>query len=96
MTFIDAADRRHDLARCAIAALKSVVIDEGSLHRMQFAAIGETFDRGHAVSLRGDRKRQTRQHATAVDQNRASAALAVIAAFLSASQSEALAQQVEQ
>src|SRR5205823_4379681 len=54
VTFIDAADRRHDLARRAIAALKSVMLDEGLLHRMQFAVVGDAFDSGHVVTLRGD------------------------------------------
>ena len=58
MTFVDTADRRHDLPGRAIAALKCIMIDEGLLHRMQFTAIGETFDRSHAVALRGDREAQ--------------------------------------
>src|SRR5689334_287758 len=37
MAFLDAGDRRHDLAGRAIAALKRVVVDEGLLHRMQIA-----------------------------------------------------------
>ena len=37
MAFADAGDRRHDLARRAIAALEGVLVEEGRLHRMQRA-----------------------------------------------------------
>src|SRR5690349_23694265 len=88
VTVTDAADRRQDLARRAIAALKSVMLDEGLLHRMQFAAVGDAFDGGHIVTLRGHGKRQTGQHAPPVEENRTSAALAVVAAFFGAGQSK--------
>ena len=72
------------------------MIDKGLLHRMQFATIGETFDRGHVVALRGDCKRQARQYAPSIHQNRAGAALAVIATFFCAGQRKALTQQIKQ
>ena len=33
--FVDTSNRRHDLTRCAITALKPVALYEGSLNRMQ-------------------------------------------------------------
>src|SRR4029453_17595839 len=52
MPFIHTADGRHDLSRCAIAALKRVMVDEGLLHRMQLAVwTGDPFDRCDRVTL---------------------------------------------
>ena len=46
-------------------------------------------------SLRGQRQRQARQHAAALDQDGAGAALAVVAALLGAGKTDMLAQGVE-
>ena len=84
------------LPRRAIAALEGVLVDEGLLHRVQLAArFGEAFDRRHRP-LDRDRQRQAAEHAAAVDEHRAGAALAVVSAFLGAGQPEMLAQRVEQ
>src|ERR1700742_1093532 len=39
-------DRRHDHARRAVAALKSVIVAEGGLHRVQLIAFRDAFDGG--------------------------------------------------
>ena len=39
LAFRDQADRAHDLARRAEAALEAVMGDEGGLHRMQLVAV---------------------------------------------------------
>lgn len=39
LTFLDAGDRRHDLARHAVSTLEGILIYEGLLHRMQFVAL---------------------------------------------------------
>ena len=97
VAFLDAGDRRHDLAGRAVAALEGVVIDEGLLHRMQRAVrLGEAFDGGDLLALDARGERQARQHAAAVDQHRAGAALAMVAALLGAGQADVLAQRVEQ
>src|SRR5215475_566703 len=75
----NAADRRHDLSRRAVTTLKGIVVDEGLLHRMQRAVgSGEPLYRGDAAALCRGRKRQAGEYTSAVDQNRAGAALAVI------------------
>ena len=39
LALVDQADRAHDLARRAEAALEAVMRDEGGLHRMQRVAL---------------------------------------------------------
>ncbi len=58
MTFAHAGDRRHDLTRRAIAALKRVVVDECLLHRMQTVAACEPLDRRDRLALGRNRERQ--------------------------------------
>lgn len=72
------------------------MIDESLLHRVKIAIRGQTFDGGDGPALRRNRKRQARQLAPAVEQNRASATLAVIAAFLGTGQAQTLTQQIEE
>jgi hypothetical protein len=76
--------------------LKCVVIDEGLLKWMQHAVIGEPFDRRHGRAVLHDRQREAGIDAPAVDQNRARAALAVIAAFLGPSEADVLAKRIQQ
>ncbi len=80
----------------AIAALKPVVLDKRSLHRMQLFAVRESFDRRNLVALVDDCECKTRIHAATIDQNRARAALAVIASLFGTRQMQSLAQGVEQ
>src|SRR5579871_3510761 len=58
MAFLDAGDARDDLPGCAIAALESVLIDKGLLHRMQLAVLGEALDGGDLLALRDERQCQ--------------------------------------
>src|SRR5215213_10695945 len=76
------SDRRADLPRRAVAALEAVVLDEGSLHRVKLFAAGQPFNRGDLTTLKSCRERQARQHAAAVNEYRAGAALAHLAALL--------------
>ena len=96
LAFVDEADRAHDLARRAEAALEAVMGDEGGLHRMEQVALGETFDGDDLSAVEAGGERQARIDAPAVDQHRAGAALAAVAALLGAGEIEPLAQQVEQ
>ena len=79
--FFQQRNRGANLAGRAIAALKSIVLDERGLHRMQFIAIGQPFDRRDLVALVHECEGETRIDPSAIHQNRARAALPVIAAF---------------
>ena len=96
LPLLDQADRAHDLAGRAEAALQAVMGDEGGLHRMQLIAARDALDGEDVGAVVADRQRQARIDAPAVDQHRAGAALAAVASLLGAGQVEALAQQVEQ
>ena len=48
---LSSADRGHDLARRAVAALEAVVLDESRLHRMQLLAVRQPFDGGDLVAF---------------------------------------------
>src|SRR5215213_113434 len=89
-------DRRADLSRRAIPALESVILNEGSLHRVKLFAARESFNGCHLVTLKCRRERQARQHATAVNEYGAGAALAHLAALLRSRKLERFAQRVEQ
>src|SRR6266566_2204656 len=85
---VDTGDRREDLPRRAIAALEGVLVDEGLLHRVQPAArFGEPLDRRDRTAHR-DREGQTGEHPRPVDQYRAGAALAMVAALFRAGEAE--------
>src|SRR5215212_7169068 len=75
-------DRRADLPRRAVAALEAVVLDEGSLHRVKLFAAGQPFNRCDLTTVKSCREREARQHAAAVNEYRARAALAHLAALL--------------
>ena len=96
LAFLDQADRAHDLARRAEAALEAVMGDEGRLHRMQPVAVRDALDRQDLGAVVADRERQAGIDPPPVDEHRAGAALAAVAALLGAGQIEPLAQQVEQ
>ena len=96
LTFLDQADRAHDLARRAEPALEAVMRDERRLHRMQLVAARDALDREDVGAVVADRQRQARIDPSAVDQDRARAALAAVAALLGSGQVEPLAQEIEQ
>ena len=93
---LDGADRRHDLAGRAVAALEGIVLDERRLHRMQAAIVGQALDRGDRLALAHHRQRQAGHDAPAIQQDGAGAALAEAAALLGAGQVQPVAQRVEQ
>ena len=96
MALGDKTDRAHDLARRAVAALQTVMGDEGRLHRMQIFALGKTFDRDDVRSVQAGGQGQAGIDAPAIHQHGAGAALAAIAPFLGARQPEPLTQEIEQ
>src|ERR1700731_434147 len=70
--------------------------DEGGLHGMQLVAARDTLDGEDVGAVVADRQSQARIDPPAVDQYRASAALAAVASLLGAGQMETLAQQIKQ
>ena len=96
LDLVEHRDRRADLARRAVAALVAVVLDEGGLHRVQLVRRAQAFDGGDAVAVVHHRQRQARVDPATVDDDRAGAALAVVAALLGAGQVQVFAQRIEQ
>src|SRR6266540_6059168 len=86
----------HDLTRRAVAALESVVADEGLLQRVQPPVPCQPFDRHDLAALGGDGQREARQDTPAVQQDRAGAARPLVAALLRAAEAEAVPQRVQQ
>src|SRR5215471_2636987 len=95
--FLEQADARHDEARRAEAAHQRVLVAERLLHGMQLAAGGrEPVHGADLLALDLDRQRRARVDRPAVDDHRAGAAGAAIAAALVAREIGAHAQRVEQ
>ena len=86
---------RHDHARCAIAALERLRVEERLLHRMQCAVLRETLDRGHHASGGTEGRHQAGMDRRAVEPHRAGAAISRIAALLYA-EDAAVAQECAQ
>src|SRR4029079_9245069 len=84
LPFTEHADRTHDLAGRAEAALKAVMGDEGGLHRMQLIAARDAFDGEDVGAVMADGEREAGVDATAIDQDGAGAALAAVASLLGA------------
>ena len=94
--FFEESDGRHDLAGGTVAALVSVVLDEGSLHGVKIVRLADAFDGGDLVHRVHDGEGEAGVHAAAVDVYGAGAALAVVATLLCAGHVEVFAQAVEQ
>ena len=88
--------RRHQDPRRAVAALRGAEVGEGALQRMELVAERETFDGLDRASLHLGGEDEAREHRPAVDQHRAGAALAELAAVLGAGEPALLAQDLEQ
>ncbi len=95
MTLADAAEPRHDLSRCAIAALKGVMLDEGHLQRMQRLSFCDALDGRDLRAVIHDGKRQARIDALAVYQHRAGPARTLVAPLFGAGQREPLPQHIQ-
>src|SRR5258705_7274015 len=94
--FFEESNCRHDLARGTVAALVSVVLDEGSLHRVKVVGLANAFDCGDLVHRVHDGEREAGIHAAAVDMYRTGAALSVVATFLCARHVQVFPQAIEQ
>ena len=89
-------DRRHDHARRAVTALQAVIVAERRLHRVQFVAPGDTFDRGDAGARGLSRQHGTGFHCPAVDMDDAGTALAGVAADMRAGQVQLFTQKMDE
>ena len=74
----------HDHAGGAEAALEGLRIEEGLLHRMQRAVLGQPLDGGDLAAGGAEGRHQAGMHRLAVEPDRAGAAIAGIAALLDA------------
>lgn len=91
-----AGDRGHDLSRRAIPTLKRIIVYEGLLHWVKVRAFSEALDRGDLPSIDLGRQRETGRDRPAIQMNRASPTLSVIAALLGPGQLSPLTQQIEE
>ncbi len=87
---------RHDLPRRAVAALERIPVDKRLLHRMQPAILGNPLDRGDGPAACHHRQHQAGIDPLALQQHRAGAALAEVAATLGAGEMQPITQRVEQ
>ena len=86
--------QRDQHARRAEAALQAVIVDKGLLQNRQLAVGRKALDRRHLAVVRLHRKHQARARRVAVDQHRAGAAHAVLAAEMRAGEVEFVAQEI--
>ena len=93
---LEQRDARHDEARRAEAAHQRVLVAERLLHRMQRVAVREAVDGANLLALHLDRQRRAGVDRAAVDDHRAGAAGAAVAAALVAGQVGAHAERIEQ
>ena len=75
---------RQDHAGRAVAALETARVEEVLLHRMELAVLRQPFDRRDLTVRAAKRGHETAMEWFAVDQHRARAAIARVAAFLDA------------
>src|SRR5678815_1455429 len=92
---LEHCDCRTDLARRAVAALEAIVLHESRLHRMKLLWRAEPFDGRDFVALVHHRERQAGDDPPPTDQDRACAALPLIAPFFAACEMQMLPQRIE-
>ena len=96
MSLLGAGHRAHDLSRGAVTALKPVVLNESSLHRMEPITRTKALYRSYGRSTLGGGKRQARDDPPTVDKHGARPTLSKAAAFLGAGEMQPVAEAVEQ
>jgi hypothetical protein len=94
--FIEQTYYPHDHARRAKAALGSVRVEKGLLHRVQAALLRQSLDGQNFLAIDCPHRSDTGMGALACDQNSAGAAAPVAAAGFGASQAEVFAQNFEE
>ena len=88
--FSQHADRRTNLPGGAVSTLEGVVFDKGCLQRVQCVGRPQAFDGYHRIAIVHDGEREAGLDTAAVYQDRAGAALPVIAALLRTAQPQML------
>ena len=68
--------------------MEGAALDEGLLHRVEFAGRGQMLDRDHLAAVEKDREREAARNRLAVDQHGAAAAQALPAALARAGERE--------
>ena len=86
----------NHLTRSADAALKTAVLDEALLHRMELAVLRQTLNCRDLVPIGHDRERDTRTDHFIIHQHRAGAADSNAASLLGAGQTQVVTQTVDQ
>jgi hypothetical protein len=87
---------RHDLTRLTEATLRDVLIDPGLLHRMQFIAVGETFDGCDALTRDALDWKDAESDGVIADVTRARSANTHAATVFRAGDPQQIAQHVQQ
>jgi hypothetical protein len=83
--------RRAKLPRCAVAALKPIMVEKGALQRMQRPSTSYAFDRSYGTAFILHGQREASIDPFAISQHRAGSAGALVAAFLRPGQPEMVA-----
>ena len=86
--FVEQRDCGDDLAGCAVAALESIVVEERLLYGMQPALARNAFDGGNTLLVASNGEGQAAVDAASIQQYRACAALAMVAALLRAGKAQ--------
>src|SRR3954464_11831332 len=89
--FIQQRNGRADLVGRAVATLQSVMVDEGGLHGMEVVAVGQALDRRDLVAVMHQGEAETAVDPLSIDDNRARAALSLIASLFCPGQREMFA-----
>ncbi len=87
---------RHDHSGRAVAALQSVFLPKGILHRMQLFTLRQPFDGCHLSAVRLDRQAGAGLEGAAFHVHRAGSALAGVATDVGARQTEFFAKKMDQ
>src|SRR5262245_15656622 len=93
---LEECERREQHARGAEAALHRAVADERLLQRMQAAIALEPAQRQHGAATQAGGEHEAGRGRATVEQHRAHAAHALVAAFLDVEDAERVTQQLEQ
>src|SRR5262249_34539697 len=93
---LEHACRQHEEARCAKAALQAVMVDERLLQRVQLVAVCQAFDGADLAAFRLHGTHEARATRFAVEQNRARAAHAMLAADMGSGLPAIVADRIDQ
>lgn len=86
LLFLLVAERcgRHNHSGCTVTALEALRVEEGLLHRVQLAVLGQPLDRRDLFPFGSKCRIETAVYGLFVDPYRARAAIAAVAAFFDA------------